>query len=90
METAKNEARTIVADSEGLAKKEYTLIIADARREAEQIKLKASKDIENERQALYNELRNRVLSIALKANERLFGKTEANTEFITKIIQEEK
>ena len=90
MESAKNEARAIVADSEGLAKKEYALIVADARREAEQIKLKASKDIENERQALYNELRDRVLSIALRANERLFGKTEANTEFITKIIQEEK
>lgn len=84
------EARSMLADSEGLAKKEYTLIIADARNEAEQIKLKASKDIENERLSLHNELRERVLSIALRANEKLFGKNEANAEFIAKIIKEEK
>lgn len=90
MEAAKNEARSLVADSEGLAKKEHALIVAEARQEAEQIKAKASKDIENERQALHNELRERVLSIALRANEKLFGKNEANAEFIAKVIKEEK
>ncbi|MDD2916371.1 MAG: ATP synthase F0 subunit B [Candidatus Gracilibacteria bacterium] len=90
MDAAKNEARAIVADSEALAKKEYSLILSDARKEAEQIKVKASKDIENERQALHNELRERVLSIALRANEKLFGKSEANAAFIAQVLKEEK
>lgn len=88
-EAAKNEARALVADSEGLAKQEYALIVADARKEAEQIKAKASKDIENERQALHAELRERVLSIALRANEKLFGKKEANAEFVAQMVKEE-
>lgn len=89
VEAAKVEARTMLTDSEGLAKKEYSLIIADARNESEQMKQKASKDIENERLSLYTELREKVLSIALRANEKLFGKNEANVQFITKIIKEE-
>lgn len=79
----------MITDSEGLAKKEYSLILSDARREAEQIKIKASKDIENERQALHNELREKVLSIALRANEKLFGKNETNREFIAKVLKDE-
>ncbi len=90
LEAAKNEARAIVADSEWLAKKEYTLIVSDARAEAGQIKQKATKDIENERLSLYSELREKVLSIALRANEKLFGKSSANAEFITQAIKEEK
>jgi F-type H+-transporting ATPase subunit b len=89
MDAAKNEARAIITDSEALAKKEYSLILSDARKESEQIKVKASKDIENERQALHNELREKVLSIALRANEKLFGKNEANADFIAKVIKEE-
>jgi F-type H+-transporting ATPase subunit b len=90
IEAAKSEARSLVADAEGLAKQEHVLIIAEARKEAEQIKTKASKDIENERQALHNELRDKVLSIALRANEKLFGKNEANAQFIAQVIKEEK
>ncbi len=90
VETAKKEARAIVADSEGLAKQEYALIVADARKEAEQMKTKASKDIENERVSLHNELRDKVLFIALRANEKLFGKSQANAEFIAQTIKDEK
>lgn len=89
VDTAKKEARAIMSDSEELAKKEYALTLANARKEAEQIKTKASKDIENERQALHSELRERVLSIALRANEKLFGKKEANAEFIAQMVKEE-
>lgn len=39
---------------------------------------------------LHNELRTKVLSIALRANEKLFGKSGANAEFITQAIKEEK
>ena len=88
LEKAKNEARAIVADSEGLAKKEYSLILSDARKEAEQIKIKASKDIENERVQLHEELRDKVLSIALHANEKLFGKKEANADFIKQVMKD--
>jgi len=80
----------MIADSEGLAKKEHALIIADALKEAEQLKAKAAQDIEREREILHDELRTKVLSIALRANEKLFGKNQANAEFITQVIKEEK
>lgn len=40
LEKAKNEARAIVADSEGLAKKEYSLILSDARRRLNRLRLR--------------------------------------------------
>ena len=90
LEAAKNQSRVMIADSEGLAKKEHALIIADALKEAEQLKAKAAQDIEREREILHDELRTKVLSIALRANEKLFGKNQANAEFITQVIKEEK
>lgn len=90
VETAKAEARGLVAESEGLAKKEYAMIISDARRDVEQIKAKASKDIENERKMLENAMKDRILSIALRLNEKFFGKKEANAEFIKQAMKEGK
>lgn len=88
-QAAKNEARATLADAEALAKKEHANILAAAAMEAQQIKTKALADVDNERQALYSELRDKVLSIALHANEKLFGKSEANAEFIRQSMKEE-
>jgi len=88
VETARQEAREIIADGENMAKKESSLILSDARREAEQIKTKAAQEIENERRALYDEMRDKVLAIALRANEKFFGQKNANASFIEQAVKE--
>lgn len=86
---AKKETQDMISQAEMLAKKGADTIITQAKQEAEQIKIKALQDISEEREVLYKEIRERVLSIALRANEKLFGKKEANREFITEIIKKE-
>lgn len=88
IDEAKNEARNIVAEAEKIAKKEQELIIAEARREADQIKAKGLQDIENERRTLYDEMRDKVLAIALRANEKFFGQKNANASFIEQAVKE--
>lgn len=89
LDQAKKDVQDMVLQAETRAKQEAVSILNQAKQEAEQIKAKALKDIDGEREALYEELRERVLSIALRANERLFGKKEANAEFIAQIAREE-
>lgn len=88
IDEAKNEARSIVAESENIAKREYDQIIAEAHRGAEQVKAKGLQDIENERRTLYDEMRDKVLTIALRANEKFFGQKNANASFIEQAVKE--
>lgn len=85
---AKNDARATLLDSEALAKKEYANIIFAANTEAEQLKIKALSDVENERRSLHLELREKVITIALRANEKFFGQKEANADFIKQVMKD--
>lgn len=86
-DAAKKEAKEIVAQSESLAKKEASTIVAGARTEVEQMKAKAELDIANERKSLEVAMQDRVLDIALRLNEKLFGKKEANADFIKQAMK---
>ena len=85
---AKNDARATLTDAEALAKKEQANILAAAAVEAEQVKTKALADVDNERRALYSELREKVVSIALRANEKFFGQKDANADFIKQVMKD--
>jgi F-type H+-transporting ATPase subunit b len=87
---AKQEAEHIKKQGEVLAKQEADNLVNEAKEEAEKIKHKASLDIDNERKNLYSELKDKVLDVALKLNEKLFAKSEANKDFIEKALKEEK
>lgn len=89
IESAKSEADSIKKQWELLAKQEATDIVENAKKDAEKIKNKAELDIENERKALYAELKWKVLDVALKLNEKLFSKSESNSLFIKKAIDDE-
>lgn len=89
-DAAKKEAKDIVAQGENLAKKEASLLVAAAREESQQIKNKAELDIANERKSLENAMKEKVLSVALKLNEKLFGKKDANADFIKQAMKEQK
>ena len=90
LKEAKKEASEIKKRSESIAKEEALEIVEEAKAEAGKIKNKAELDIENERKNLYAELKDKVLDVALKLNEKLFSKSDANKDFIEKALKEEK
>lgn len=90
VDEAKKNAIEIKANAEDIANDEADSIISLAKDEAEKIKNKAALDIENERKNLYSELKDKVLDVALKLNEKLFSKSESNKSFIEKALKEEK
>ena len=90
LDEAKKIAVSIKKDSEIIAKQEATWIVEEAKVEATKIKQKANLDIENERKTLYAELKWKVLDVALKINEKMFTKSDANKDFIKKTLESEK
>ena len=76
---AKNAAATILEN----ARKSAEEMALEAQREAEHARQKGFADIEHERKALKEEMQQRVIDVALKMNEKLFGeKNDANVEFL--------
>lgn len=98
---AKHEAELVLSNAikemdvirkqwELVAHKEAENLIEKARNEASMIKNKALLDIENERKTLYSDLKNKLLDVALKINQKLFSKSETNIDFIKTAINNEK
>ena len=92
-ESAEAEARDIVAKArleaeetrshgEALAKREAGEIVASAKAEAAEIKKNAVQDLERERTAMHEALREKVLAVAIRLNEKLFAKSDANVTFL--------
>jgi len=90
IDDAKKEALTIKKQNEIVARQEATNLVEEAKNEATKIKSKAMQDIDNERKTLYSDLRDKVLDVALKLNEKLFTKSDANADFIKKTLEKEK
>jgi F-type H+-transporting ATPase subunit b len=85
---ARREAVTIKTQAEALAKKESSLMISRANDEIITMKTKAELDLANERKQLETAMKDRVLDIALSLNGKLFGKKEANVDFIKQAMKE--
>lgn len=93
VENAQMEAKKILDDSRLDAKNMANDILDNARNEADAIMQQANTDaelarkqgfadIEHERKNLREEMKQKVLSVALKMNEKLFGKNDANEQFL--------
>lgn len=85
---AKREGKTIREESKTLAKQESSLIVFEANKEADAVRAKALSDIDSERRALEESLRAKVVSVALKINEKVFGKSEANAELVKNLAKD--
>lgn len=85
---ARREAIAIKTQAEALAKKESSLMISRANEEIAAMKAKAELDLVNERKQLETAMKDRILTIALSLNEKLFGKKEANADFIKQAMKE--
>lgn len=88
VEQARREALAIKTQAETLAKKESSLMISRANEEIAAMKAKAGLDLANERKQLEIAMKDRVLDIALSLNAKLFGKKEANADFIKQAMKE--
>lgn len=88
VEDAKREGKNIREESKTLAKQEASLILFEANKEAEAVRAKGVADVENERRALEESLRAKVVSVALKINEKVFGKSEANAELVKSLAKD--
>lgn len=77
---ARNAANDIVEN----ARKEAENIVTDANAEAELARKKGFADVEFERKNLREEMKQKAVSVALKMNEKLFGKNENNEQFLKK------
>ena len=88
LDRARREAIAIKAQAEVLAKKESSLMVSRANDEITSMKTKAELDLANERKQMEGAMKDRILTIALSLNEKLFGKKEANADFIKQAMKE--
>ena len=84
VDTARTEAEKIRDDARIDAKTmaEAETIRTEAATEAELARKKGFADVEHERKVLADTMKQKVLDVALKMNEKLFGKNEANEQFL--------
>jgi F-type H+-transporting ATPase subunit b len=82
IDQAKVDARMIASEITDNARKESSEILARAHSDADIARSKWFADIEQERKAILAELRTRVIDVALKMNEKLFGKNDTNAQFL--------
>lgn len=88
IDEAKREGKSIREESKTLAKQEASLIVFEANKEADAVRAKGLSDIESERRALEESLRAKVVSVALKINEKVFGKSESNAELVKNLAKD--
>ncbi|MBC7503445.1 ATP synthase F0 subunit B [Candidatus Gracilibacteria bacterium] len=82
IDQSKVNAKLIASEIAENARKESVELIKKAHADADAARAKGFDDIEFERKALVEELRSKVIDVALKMNEKLFTKNEANVEFL--------
>ena len=84
IDKARVDAKMIGAEIVENARKEWAEISASAQADADAARAKGFAQVEQERKAMKEELKGKVLDIALRLNEKLFAKNEGNVEFLKK------
>ena len=74
VQVARDEAREIVENSKKQAQRMHDEIVSNARKEAQQRLSKASADIEQERKAVYAQIRQDIVELAVSSAEKMIEK----------------
>ena len=82
LDDARIDAKTMANEIVENARKEAETIRTEAATEAELARKKGFADVEHERKVLADTMKQKVIDVALKMNEKLFGKNEANEQFL--------
>ena len=89
--TERDCTKEIIKQATLRAEQKETEIIANAKEEASQLKEKASKDVEQERQKVMNEIKNEISNIAVLAASKVIEKdidSNKHKELIDNFIKE--
>lgn len=82
IDQSKVDAKLIASEIAENARKESVELIKKAHLDADAARAKWFDDIALERKMIVEELRSKVIDVALKMNEKLFEKNESNVEFL--------
>ena len=82
VDQSKVDAKLIASEIAENARKESVELIKRAHADADAARSKGFDDIALERKMIVEELRSKVIDVALKMNEKLFAKNESNVEFL--------
>ncbi|MBC7498113.1 ATP synthase F0 subunit B [Candidatus Gracilibacteria bacterium] len=82
IDQSKVDAKLIASEIAENARKESVELIKKAHADADAARSKGFDDIALERKMIIDELRSKVIDVALKMNEKLFAKNESNVEFL--------
>ncbi len=82
IDQSKVDAKLIATEIAENARRESLALIKKAHLDADAARAKGFDDIALERKMIVEELRSKVIDVALKMNEKLFAKNEANIEFL--------
>ena len=92
VQVARDEAREIVENSKKQAQHMHDEIVSNARKEAQQKLSKAAADIEQERKAVYAQIRSDIVELAVSSAEKMIEKeidanvhNELFVQFIAKV-----
>lgn len=82
IDQSKVDAKLIASEIAENARKEAVELVKKAHLDADAARAKGFDDIALERKMIIEELRSKVIDVALKMNEKLFSSNEANIEFL--------
>ncbi len=82
IDQSKVDAKLIATEIAENARKESIDLIKKAHADADAARAKGFDDIAFERKALVEELKSKVIDVALKMNEKLFSKNDTNVDFL--------
>ncbi|MCD5382745.1 ATP synthase F0 subunit B [Candidatus Gracilibacteria bacterium] len=86
LDEARKTAQEMKQKNEELIKRDAEIRLQEAERKAEGIVESATRDVEKERGAMLEEVKNKVVDLSLKINGKIFGDASKNKEFIEKEV----
>ncbi len=86
LENARMKWNLLIEESETLAKQKKEKILLDAETEAQNAVNAGQKQIEQERRWMLSDMKENVMNLALKLNEKLFQDEKASKDFMKKHI----
>lgn len=84
IDAARSKAQDIENTASEIAKSNSQKEIEKAEKEAVHILTSANEQIEKEKLDMHTTMRSQIINVALKLNEKIFGKSSANKEFMEK------
>lgn len=88
MDETRKTTKQLMQESEDIAKQKAQEIISNANAQAISILEGGKREVEKERLSMLAQMKEHIVDVSLKLNEKMFGEKDAAKEFIKKEIQD--